>query len=118
MIIAFITEKMNHYIAGGMKPENAAQYARRELAAIYEGDHYSRDASGTLRVTPPPESLDLKTAMEKADAAIAGIIRQYPAPAGKPRNIYRSSDAIKRAIAAGISIKDFYIKSGDNDPTA
>jgi len=118
MIAAFLVERIDAYISGGMKLENAAPYARDELAAIYKGDHYSRDASGAFRVTPPPEALDIKAAMIKADEAIAGIISQHPTHAGKPRITYRSSDAIKRAIAAGIGIKDFFAKSKDNDPEA
>jgi len=117
MITVFITEKMNRYIAGGMTPENAAQNARGELAAIYKGDHYSRDASGALRITPPPEALDIETAMRKADAAIAEIINRHPASV-KPRSVYRSSDAIKRALIAGIGVKGFFDKSKDNDPDA
>jgi hypothetical protein len=55
--------------------------------------------------------------MRKADAAIAEIISST-APVEKPRSVYRSSDAIKCALAAGIGIKDFFEKSKDNDPTA
>jgi hypothetical protein len=117
MTAAFIANRINAYVSGGMKPETAAQNAKSELSAIYKGDHYSRDASGAMRLTPPPENLNLETAMEKVDAAIAQIITKYPAPI-KPRNVYRSSDAIKRAVAAGIGIKPFFAKSGDNDPDA
>jgi hypothetical protein len=119
MIADFITERMSAYISGGMRPETAARFARGELEAIYKGNHQGRDGTGQWRVTPPLEALDIKAAMRKADAAIAGIINQYPAPVEKPRNsIYRSSDAIKRAIAAGIGIKGFFEKSKDNDPNA
>jgi len=118
MIAAFITNRMNVYISGGMRPESAARFTMGELEAIYKGDHRSRDTSGTFRVTPPPEALDIEAAMRKADAAIAEIISQYPAPVEKPRNIYRSSDAIKCAIAAGIGIKGFFDKSKDSDPGA
>ena len=117
MITAFITKRMSAYIAGGMRPEAAAHFTRGELEAIYKGDSWSRDNSGAMRVTPTPESLSIENAMKKADAAIAGIINQYPAPE-KPRKIFRSSDAIKRAIAAGIGIKPFWAKGGDNDPDA
>ncbi len=118
MIAAFIAEKMSAYIAGRMTPIKAARFTMGELGAIYRGNHYSRDTSGAFRVTPPPEAVDFETAMKKADDAIAGITRQCPAPVEKPRNIYRSSDAIKRVVAAGIGIKDFFAKSKDNDPEA
>jgi hypothetical protein len=118
MIAAFIADKMSAYVAGGMRPETAARFARGELGAIYKGDHYSRDTSGAMRPTPPPESLTLEATMRKADTVIAEIIGNYPAPAEKPRNIYRSSDAIKHALAAGIGIKEFFAKSKDNDPVA
>jgi len=116
MIAVFIANRINAYISGGMKPETAAQNAKDELLAIYKGDHHSRDASG-MRPTPPPENLDFETAMRKADAALEEIISKYPTPI-KPRNVYRSSDAIKHTIAAGIGIKDFFAKSKDNDPEA
>jgi len=117
MIAAFITEKMIAYIIGGLSVETAARSTMGELGAIYRGNHYSRDASGAMRLTPLPENLDLETAMRKADATIAVIISQYPATT-KPRNVYRSSDAIKHAVAAGIGIKPFFVASKDNDPTA
>ena len=118
MIAAFIADKMSAYIAGGIRPETAARFTMGELGAIYRGNHYSKDTSGAMHVTPPLEALGIDEAMRKADAIIAEIISQYPARVEKPRNIYRSSDAIKRTIAAGIGIKPFFAKSGDNDPTA
>jgi len=117
MIAAFIANRINAYVSGGMKPETAARFTMGELSAIYRETHFSRGTSGAFRTTPPPENLDFETAMKKADTAIAEIISKYPAPI-KPRNIYRSSDAVKRAVAAGIGIKPFFAKSGDNDPTA
>jgi hypothetical protein len=75
MIAAFITEQMNAYIAGGMKPETAAHFTRGELAAIYKGKHHSRDAAGNFQHTPPPENVNLETAMKKADAAIMEILK-------------------------------------------
>ena len=74
MIAAFIADKMSGYVAGGMKPETAARFTRGELAAIYKGDHYSRDNSGAMRVTPPPENLTLEAAMKKCDEEIAEIL--------------------------------------------
>jgi len=73
----FVIDKMSAYIAGGMKPENAAQYTSGELAAIYKGEHYSRGASGALRITPLPEALDIEAAMNKADAVLAEILKYF-----------------------------------------
>ena len=75
MIAAFIAEKMSAYIAGGMKPETAARFTRGELGAIYKGNHYSRDTSGAMRVTPPPEALDIATARAKCDEALTEILK-------------------------------------------
>jgi hypothetical protein len=48
--------------------------------------------------------------------AIAELFtRKYPAPE-KP--VYQGSAAIKKTLAAGIPLKDFYAKSKDNDPEA
>jgi hypothetical protein len=118
MIAAFIAEKINRYVAGGMAPDTAAKFTRGELSAIYKGNHYSRDGAGKLQKTTPPEALGFEAAMKRADAAIAEIKSKYPAPLEKPRNVYHSSDAIKQAITAGLGIKAFFAKSGDNDPEA
>jgi hypothetical protein len=119
MIATFITDKMSGYVAGGASPTIAVNFTRGELAAIYKGDHYSRDNSGAWQTTPPPEKLDPETAMKKADAAIADMInRKYSAPEEKPRSVYQGSAAIKHTIAAGIGIKEFFAKSKDNDPSA
>jgi hypothetical protein len=77
MITDFIIDKISSYIVGGMRPETAAYFTRGELAAIYKGQHYSKDASGAFRVTPPPETLRVSTAMGKADAAIKEILKYY-----------------------------------------
>jgi len=96
MIAAFIAERMSAYIAGGMKPETAAQFAHGELAAIYKGDHYSRDASGAFRVTPPPEALGIEAAMRKADAALSEIMKASAengagqAPENAPRAVRKT----------------------------
>jgi hypothetical protein len=81
MIAAFVANQMTRYLAGGMKPENAARFTRGELAAIYKGDHWSRDNSGAMRVTPPPENLTLEAAMIKCDEAIAEILNGIKAQA-------------------------------------
>jgi len=117
-IADFIIDRISSYISGGMRPETAARFTIGELSAIYRKTHYSRDASGAFRVTPPPEALGIEAAMREADAAIAEIISQHPVPVEKPRSVYRSSDAIKCAIAAGIGIKGFFDKSKDSDPDA
>ena len=128
MIADFVIEKMNRYIAGGTSPRTAAQFTRGELAAIYKGNHRSRAEAGQWRVTQPPEALDLEKAMVKCDEAIRVIwdtcidaAMKGPQPGANkvPENsrpVYRSSEAIKRAVAAGIKIKPFFAKGGDNDP--
>jgi hypothetical protein len=73
MIADFVIEKMSRYIAGGMKPATAARFTRGELAAVYKGNHHSRDNSGAWQVTPPPEALGLNAAMAKCEEAIRGI---------------------------------------------
>jgi len=74
MIADFIIEKMSAYIIGGMAAETAAHFTRGELEAIYKGNHYSRDKSGALHITPPPEALGIEAAMKKADSGIAEIL--------------------------------------------
>jgi hypothetical protein len=82
MIADFIVHKMSGYVAGGASPTIAAHFTRGELSAIYRRQHHSRDNSGAWQMTPPPEKLDLITAMKKADAAIAEILN-YCRKAGK-----------------------------------
>jgi hypothetical protein len=53
MIADFVIEKMSAYIAGGKNTKNAAHFTRGELAAIYNGKHYSRDKSGAMGPTQP-----------------------------------------------------------------
>jgi hypothetical protein len=136
MVIAeFIAGKMSSYIAGGMIPENAARFTQGELAAIYKRNHYSRDVYGAMRVTPPPEAMSIAAARAKCDEAINEILNRCnekplntetkqapkhsaPVKTEKHRSMYRSSDAVKHALAAGVTIKPFFAKSGDNDPDA
>jgi hypothetical protein len=85
----FVIDKMSSYVAGGMKPETAARFTRGELLSIYRGDHWSRDVVGKPQKTPPPEALDIETAMRKADAAIAEILdycAKERAEKGQPLN--------------------------------
>jgi len=110
MIAAFIADRMTSYLAGGMKPESTAQFTRRELLAIYTGDHRSRDTSGAFRVTSPPEALDIKAAMRKANAAIIGILKccvedaktRTQAPNSTPRDIDSPSGAGKKNGLEGL----------------
>jgi len=74
MIADFVVNQMSSYITGRMEPEVAAHFTRGELLAIYKGDHYSRDASGAMRVTPAPEALDIEAATRKADAALKEVL--------------------------------------------
>ena len=76
MIADFVIDKMNSYIIGRMKPDTAGKFTREELASIYLGRHYSRDA-GKLQKTPPPENLGFEAAMEKTDALIAEILKRH-----------------------------------------
>ena len=93
MIAAFVIDKMSRYLNGGAEPETAAHHTRGELAAIYKGDHYSRDESGAMRATPPPESLDPETAMAKCDAMINELLKICEESAGKgaPLNVKPAS---------------------------
>jgi len=106
MITDFIIDKMSSYIVGGMRPETAAYFTRGELAAIYKGQHYSKDVSGAFRVTPPPKTLHVATAMGKADAAIMEILKYYAENAKRER-----TETIDRLIAemiqAGINTNKF-----------
>jgi len=74
MITVFVVDKMSAYISGGMKPETAARFTIGELGAIYRGRHYSRDNSGVMRLTPPPEDIPIKAAKIKCNEAINEIL--------------------------------------------
>ena len=119
MINDFVIDKMSRYIAGGMKPETAAHFTREELLAIYKGDHRSRGTAGNMRVTQKPEAMGFVAAMAQCDEAITAFIHRInktaKAAPEKPLNIYQGSAAIKHVLAAGIPIKHFFAKSGDND---
>ena len=74
MIPAFIAERINAYIAGGIRPETAARFTSGELGAIYRGNHYSRGASGAFRVTPLPEDIPIEAARTKCNEAIKEML--------------------------------------------
>ena len=133
MIAAFIIEKMSAYISGGMKPGTAAHFTRGELEAIYKGNHWSRDTSGAMRPTPPPEALGIEAAMKKCDIALTEITKKHTQNARpifqtetkerttapeNPLPVIQGSAAIKHCVAMGIGIKEFFAKSKDNDPEA
>jgi len=80
MIADFVVDRMSSYIAGGTEPKTAAHFTRGELLAIYKGNHYSRDASGAMRVTPAPEALDIEAATKKVNAAIREILKACADP--------------------------------------
>jgi hypothetical protein len=79
---------MAAYISGGMNAGSAAQFTRGELAAIYKGDHYSRDGTGQWRITPPPEALGIDKAMAKCEEALTEILKicEERAEKGSPLN--------------------------------
>jgi hypothetical protein len=126
------------YAAGSHSKETALYFAQGEINAIITGRHWTHGKptpADPLRLTlealsPNERELFLKhvailehdAGMGRADAeaqAITVIInRMYHAPVERPRSIYRSSDAIKRVLAAGVGIKPFFAKSKDNDPAA
>jgi len=75
MIADFVNNRMSSYFAGGSSSETAAKFTKGELEAIYKGNHYNRDESGAMRKTPPPEAVNLTTAIAKANEAITEILR-------------------------------------------
>jgi hypothetical protein len=113
-------------------------FAQREINAILAGNHWTHgkptpaDPQRLIfqALSPDEQEYFIERAaileydgwMSRADAeahAIAEIINKYPSPVEeKPRSIYRNLDATKRIVAAGIGIKDFYVKSPDYDPDA
>ena len=80
MIADFVIEKMTAYISGGMEPATAGKFTRGELGAIYKGNHYSRDGSGAMQPTPPPEALGIEEATAKCEKAILDFIKQGAEP--------------------------------------
>jgi hypothetical protein len=123
------------YQTGGHTRETALHFAQGEIKAILTGNHW-RHGKPTA---PDPQRLiiealtleDREQFTERAgileyDAGLTRsdvearalreiISRKYPAPE-KP--VYQGSAAIKKTLAEGIPLKDFYAKSKDNDPAA
>jgi hypothetical protein len=123
------------YQAGGHTRETAMHFARGEIRAILAGEHWTYGkptAPGSQRLitgalapgdreqfTERAGILEYDADLGRADAearALQEIIsRKYPAPE-KP--VYQGSAAIRKTLAAGIGIKEFFAKSKDNDPAA
>jgi hypothetical protein len=101
MITAFIADRMNAYISGGIKPENAARFTSGELGAIYRRNHYSRDASGAFRLTPPPEALGIDEAKKKASAALSEFMKAG-AGSGAGQSTGNAPKALKKSCLEGL----------------
>ncbi|MDR2785679.1 MAG: bifunctional DNA primase/polymerase [Treponema sp.] len=129
------------YRSAGMSGASALHFAQGEVIAIQEGRHWTHGRS----TAPDPQRLIFQTlsddereqfteraaimehdgGLNRADAetqAITEIIkRKYPAPTAaleKSHAAYHGSAALKKIIAAGVPLKDFYAKSKDDDPAA
>ncbi|MDR0585073.1 MAG: bifunctional DNA primase/polymerase [Treponema sp.] len=123
------------YQAGGHTRETALYFAQGEIKAILAGNHWMRgkptapDPQRLITEVLAPEDrerfteragiLEYDADLNRADAearALREVIRRkYPAPE-KP--VYRGSAAIRKTLAVGIGIKEFFAKSKDNDPSA
>ena len=123
------------YVTGGHTQETALHFARGEINAILRGRHWTQgkptapDPQRLIIETLSPEDreqfteragiLEYDVGLSRADAearALREILsRKYPTPE-KP--VYQGSAAIKKTLAAGIGIKEFFAKSKDNDPAA
>jgi hypothetical protein len=127
------------YINGGHTPETALQFARGEIDAIRGGNHWTHgeptpadphaltvmdvianlSPDGREDFTERAGILEYDAGMSRADAearAIAEMFtRRHPTP---EKTVYRGLAALKKTLAAGVPLKDFYAKSRDNDPAA
>jgi hypothetical protein len=125
---------VTRYITGGHTLETALHFAQGEIKAILAGKHWTAGKP----TAPDPQRLIINalapedreyfteragileydaglTRREAESRAIDEILsRKYPAPE-KP--VYRGSAAIKKTLAAGIGIKEFFAKSSDNNPS-
>jgi len=126
------------YRSAGISEAMSLHFAHGEINAIQTGNHWTY---GKL-TAPDPQQLifsalsdaDLEKLIERATilefdggmcradaetrAFIEIISKKYPVPQEKPRSAYQGFAAIKHTVSAGIGIKEFFAKSGDNDPTA
>jgi hypothetical protein len=126
---------VTRYQTGGHAPETALHFAQGEIKAIQEGRHWTHgkptapDPQRLIIEALAPEDweqfteragiLEYDAGLTRPDAESRAIVetlsRKYPAPE-KP--VYRGSAALKKTLAAGIGIKEFFAKSKDNDPSA
>jgi hypothetical protein len=124
---------VTRYQIGGHTKETALQFAQGEINAILRGRHWTQgkptapDPQRLITEALTPEDLkwftelagkyEYDAGLNRADAetcALREILsRKYPAPE-KP--VYQGSAAIRKTLAAGIGIKEFFAKSKDNDP--
>jgi hypothetical protein len=120
------------YHAGGHTRETAIHFAQGEIKAILDGNHWTHgeptpaDPQRLITGALTPEDreyfteraaiLEYDGGLSRAEAearVLQEIIsRKYPAPE-KP--VDRGSAAIRKTLAAGIGIKEFFAKSKDND---
>jgi hypothetical protein len=123
------------YCTGDHTRETAQHFAQGEIRAILTGNHWTHgkptapDPQRLIIEALTPEErkyfteragiLEYDAGLSRTDAearALQEILRRkYPA-LEKP--VCQGSAAIKKTLAAGIGIKDFYAKSKDNDPAA
>jgi hypothetical protein len=123
------------YQAGGHTRETAQHFARGEIGAILAGNHWTDgkptapDPQRLILEALTPEDreqlteragiLEYDAGLIRPDAEVRAlqeiISRKYPAPE-KP--VYQGLAAIKKMLAAGIGIKEFFAKSKDTDPAA
>jgi hypothetical protein len=123
------------YINGGHTRETALYFAQGEISAIQAGTHWTHgkptapdpqrlitealNPDDRERFTERAAIMEYDGGLSRADAkaqALREILAwKYPAPE-KPA--CRGSAAIKKTLAVGIPLKNFYAKSKDNDPAA
>jgi hypothetical protein len=77
------TYLISRYVKGGISEASALLFAQGEINAIQAGNHYSRDASGTMRVTPPDPQVVIIHALIERELTAAEK-DAYNELAGKP----------------------------------
>jgi hypothetical protein len=105
MIADFVIDKMSAYVAGGMRPETAARSTIGELSAIFRGRHWSRDAAGVMRPTPPPENIAPEEAGAKCRAAVNEILKCCKENAGKGPPLNAETQINTFRAASGVEKK-------------